>query len=137
MKYPSFHHLSDTHSLIRIILTAPVFAVLCFIGVAAYGSTHYVEAIAEFYEVFTLHAIFLLMVALLVPSTSWDTQIAFFSNPKFDGFKTFKRRYIFVMQLIPVRLICLIATLIMTAVECWMDSSWRSFAGIVTVIEVR
>jgi hypothetical protein len=58
------------------------------------------EALLEFYEIFTLHALFLMSIAYLVPSTAWETQVAFFSNPKYGGFKFFKRRYMLVAQVI-------------------------------------
>lgn len=76
------------------------------------------------------------MIALLVPSTDFETQIAFFSNPKYGGFRKFKRRYMSVMQIIPVQFACLLATLIMTATECWMEASSRTASTIVTVVRV-
>ncbi|KIX04689.1 uncharacterized protein Z518_05559 [Rhinocladiella mackenziei CBS 650.93] len=121
--------------LIRVILTAPVFAVLCMLGVASYRLTHYVEPLAEFYEVFTLVALFLLFIAYLVPSTQWHTQVAFFSNPKHGGFKFFKKRYIFVMQVVPGRITTTIAALAINVMKC-RGSGGSSFDAAQAIISI-
>jgi hypothetical protein len=121
-------------NLIRLIFTAPAFAILCFIGVLSYHVTDYMIAIAELYETFAFIAVFYLMIDLITFAPTWAEQYAFFADPHHGGAAAFRKTYLMIMQMLPVRFITTIATIIITAVHCDGGSAYKRDTTIVTVI---
>lgn len=105
--------------LVRIVITAPAFAVCCAIGVVYYQSTAYVTPWAELYEAFALIAVMRLMIVLLLPAArSPAEEFAFFAEPVNGGAAMFTKQQFMVYQLLPVKLVLTIAAIIVSAVFC-------------------
>ncbi|KPI36341.1 Transmembrane protein [Cyphellophora attinorum] len=105
--------------LVRLILTAPAFAICCAIGVAVYHATPYILPWAELYEAFALIAVLTLMVNLLTPTASTGAeQLIFFARPENGGTATYVKCEFMVFQLLPVRFILTVAEIIISAAFC-------------------
>ena len=136
-QYPS-HNIAvlKNPSLLRIIVGVYIFAGLSLVGVASYKATQYVESILELYQVFLLFSLFHLYLEYLVPNSTWEDKIAHFSDPAHGGLRLFKVRYISVVQVLPVKIVCMVVTIIATTVNCWLDESWKKVTLIVSVLSV-
>ena len=94
------------------------------------------EALLSLYEVFTLYSLFMLCVEMLAPAADWKSQLILMQSRSIFPFKSFRRKYFRVVQVIPVTFICTLATIISTARECWMNQESRRLIGIVSIIGV-
>jgi hypothetical protein len=121
-------------NIIRLIFTAPAFAILCFVGVMSYHTTDYMIAIAELYETFAFIAVFYLMIDLITFAPTWAEQHAFFADASHGGSAAFRKTYLMVLQMLPVRIVTVIATIVITAVHCDGSKAYKRDTTIVTVI---
>ena len=110
--------------------------VLCFVGVFSYRTTHYVETLAEAYEVLILPVFFMLFLSLLVPTTDWHAQLSFFSSPSHGGYQNFRMTYIKIFQIVPGRVLTTIAGLVLTATSCRRGDGYKKGHMIIPIINV-
>lgn len=122
-------------NLIRIVLTAPAFAIFSAVALISYKATAYLIPFGELYEAFGLIAVFLLMVNLLTPhARTWEEELAFFSDPAVMGTQNFTKANIAIFQLLPVRFVVTIATIIVTAADCVGGTHYKRGHLIISII---
>ena len=122
-------------NLIRIILTAPVFAICSALGLISYRATAYITPWAELYEAFGLIAVLLLMTNLLTPlARTWQDQLTFFADPANGGPAAFAKTNKMVFQLLPVRIILTIATVVVAAVDCVGGKTYHRANLVISII---
>ncbi|RMZ91862.1 hypothetical protein DV736_g889, partial [Chaetothyriales sp. CBS 134916] len=121
--------------LIRILWTPPVFGVFSFLAVYSYHISGYMVPIAELYEMFALVSVYLLFLWHLSHTTNLDGQIrtVISINANF-GFPMFRRTYLVVMQVIPIRIITTVAAWILTAATCTNSAANKHGHTIIDVI---
>ena len=93
------------------------------------------KEVAGLYEVFSLVSCFYLIVAYLCPTTIWNAQVTFFSDPGHGGHILFAKTYFYVIQILPVRFIMVIFYVAISALECKASRLYKIGGLIVSLIE--
>ncbi|OAP57771.1 hypothetical protein AYL99_08509 [Fonsecaea erecta] len=127
--------------IIRVIWTPAVFAILSFFGVWHYNLANYLTPIAELYECFALIALFFLLIAYLAPD-SFEGQLQFFATQPgtakpsdASNIHWFRKTWITVIQILPTRIITVIATEIVEATQCHGTKRYRRANTIISIVQ--
>ncbi|OQU98616.1 hypothetical protein CLAIMM_04373 [Cladophialophora immunda] len=127
--------------IVRLIWTPAVFAIFSFFGVWHYNLANYLTPVAELYECFALIALFFLLVAYLAPE-SFEGQLHFFVThagtvkpSDTSEADWFRKTWITVIQILPTRVITVIATEIVEATQCHGTKTYRRANTIISIVQ--
>ncbi|KIX99286.1 uncharacterized protein Z520_04862 [Fonsecaea multimorphosa CBS 102226] len=127
--------------ILRLIWTPAVFAIFSFFGVWHYNLANYLTPIAELYECFALIALFFLLIAYLAPE-SFEGQRQFFAthagtvkSSDTSNVDWFRKIWITVIQILPTRVITVIATEIVEATQCQGTKRYRRANTIISIVQ--
>ena len=119
-------------------MTPTIFAIFNFIGVLVFKTAGYLLPIAELYECFALVAVFLLLLTYVAP-LSRRGQLEYFAamapTAKSSSLNWFKHTWVAVFQIIPVRLITVIAAEILQAKFCYGSKKYYRSHTAISVVQ--
>ena len=117
-----------------MILTPVAFTIFCFFGVWFYGATDYLTPIPEFYEGFAMIAAFYLLIDHVTAATH-GSPLDFLYNMDGRERSAMAKTCVFVMQILPVRLILLLVSVIIDSTECFGTKKYNRTHTVVSIVQ--
>ncbi|MCJ1388815.1 hypothetical protein MMC18_001665 [Xylographa bjoerkii] len=137
---------AEQKQIARVIAFLPVYSIGAFISIYMYSTQPYIAPVPDYYEGFSIVAIFLLFVTFINPDESIRDQffndiaaqkrsISSKKRPKKSGAEVFHRTCLFVFQIIPSRIATLVASEALYAATCPLSKKRGNALMIIQVVQ--